>query len=162
MEKYYNSFDRLFITDDFKGEFTDINGNKHSGTITGASVYIATIGINRRTGKAEYNVNNTNEAYFENTLYDGLFKASINAEVGILIIPNVEAIAKIEKKTGLLIAGKIEEYTIDMRSSEGIIVEPHTVTEMEFVRFIKEHFDKFDNSDNYFAQSTSYCYYKVE
>ena len=95
-------------------------------------------------------------------MYNGLFKASINAEVGVLIIPKTEAIAKIEKETGLLIAGKIEEYTIDTRSSEGIIVEPHTVTEIEFVRFIKEHFDKFDNSDNYFAQSTSYCYYKVE
>ena len=162
MAKYYNDFDRVFISDAFESEFIDIHGVKHCGIISGASIMLATICVNKYTGEPKYFANNTNESA-ENSLPDRAFYATIDAELGVLIIPNVDAIRDIENKTGLTVAGKIIEYSINVRKPEcPIMIEPHFVTEAEFVRFIKEHFNEFNNVDNYHAQSTAYGYHEVD
>lgn len=164
MEKYYNSYDRCFISDDFEGEFTDIKGNICQGTIAGASVLIATIGVNMYTGEPNYSTNDTNPREdIENPMYADMFGATIDAELGVLVIPNIKAIEDFRKRTGLDIAGKIVKYTIDTRELEHpIMLTPQFVTESEFVRIIRKNFEKFNNSNNYHAQNTSYGYHRIK
>ena len=164
MEKYYNSYDRCFISDDFEGKFTDIKGNICQGTIAGASVFIATVGVNMYTGEPNYSINDTNpRGNIENPMCAGMFGATIDAELGVLVIPNIKAIEDFRTRTGLDIAGKIVEYTIDTREPEHpIMLTPQVVTESEFVRIIRENFEKFNNPDNYRAQSTSYAYHEIQ
>ncbi len=161
MEKYFNSYDAFFISEEFEGVFTDIEGNEIHGIISGASVMIAAIGVNKYTGQPEYLENKTNEIC-DGSIYNGCFDATIDAELGVLVIPNIEAIKHVEKITGLNIAGRITEYTIDIMNPKYPVIEPCKVKEIEFIRFIKEHFDKFNNSDNYYAQNTAYEYHRVE
>ncbi len=164
MEKYYNSYDRCFISDDFEGKFTDVKGNICQGAIAGASVLIATVGVNMYTGEPNYSINDTNPCEdIENPMYAGMFGATIDAELGVWVIPNIKAIEAFRKRTGLDVAGKIVEYTIDIREPERpILLTPQFVTESEFVRVIRENFEKFNNANNYHAQNTSYGYHRIE
>lgn len=164
LEKFYNSYDRTFVSDEFAGEFTDIYGNLCSGTITGASVLIAVMGVDCRTGRPEYSINDTDpyEDRIESTTYTDMFSATIDAELGALIIPNAELIADYRHTTGRCIAGKVIGYTIDLRDKEFPAMSvPQIVGEVEFVRFIKENFDRFNNPNNYRAQNIAYGYHRV-
>ncbi len=163
MEKYYNTFDKVFISDEFEGEFTDIKGEKYHGIIVGASIWIATILINKETGLPVYSVcDSKSDNDIPCDCSNNLFGATVNAELGVAIMPKTDEIRKIEEKTGLCVAGKILEYTIDVRGKDELsIYFPQFVTEAEFVRVIKENFEHFNNADNYHAQSCSYSYHKV-
>ncbi len=163
MEKYYNSFDRFFVADEFKAEFTDITGKKCSGIVFGASIFIATIGVKQDTKEPVYSINKSDKSFIEDTKYANMFYATVNADTGILLIPNVDAIMNFKSKTGLNVAGKIIDYTIDIKQATNkYIAEEQYVSESCFIQFIKEHFDKFKNSNNFSAQSTAYNYHKVE
>lgn len=164
MEKFYNSYDRTFVSDEFEWEFKDIDGNLCSGTVTGASVLIAVMGVDCRTGRPEYSINDTDpyEDRIENTTYTGMFDVTIDAELGALIIPNAELIAGYRNTTGRCIAGKVIGYTIDLRDKEFPVMSvPRIVGEAEFVRIIKENFDRFNNPNNYRAQNIAYGYHRV-
>ena len=164
LEKFYNSYDRTFVSDEFTGEFTDFYGNLCSGTITGASVLIAVMGVDCCTGRPEYSINDTDpyEDRIENTTYTGMFSATIDAELGALIIPNAELIANYRNTTGRCIAGKVIGFTIDLKDKEFPAMSvPQIVGEVEFVRIIKENFDRFNNPNNYRAQNTAYGYHRV-
>lgn len=163
MEKYYNSFDRFFVADEFEAEFTDITGKKCSGIVFGASIFIATIGVKQDTREPIYPVNKLEGKFIENSQYANMFYATVNADTGVLLIPNIKAIMRFKSKTGLDIAGKIVDYTIDIKQATNkYIAEEQYVSESCFIQFIKEHFDKFNNSNNFSAQSTAYIYHKVE
>lgn len=126
-----------------------------SGTVTGASVLIAVMGVDCRTGRPEYSINDTDpyEDRIENTTYTGMFDVTIDAELGALIIPNAELIAGYRNTTGRCIAGKVIGYTIDLRDKEFPVMSvPRIVGEAEFVRIIKENFDRFNNPNNYRAK----------
>lgn len=162
MEKYYNSFDRFFVADEFEAEFTDITGKKCSGIVAGASIFIAIVGVKQDTKEPVYSINESDKSFIEDTKYANMFYATVNADTGILLIPNVNAIMNFKSKTGLDIAGKIIDYTIDIKQANTYMMMPQNVSESYFVEFIKEHFDKFNNSNNFSAQSTAYGYHIVE
>lgn len=163
MEKYYNSYDRLFVAHpSFIGEFVDIDGNKFSGTVEGVCIYVAFLGVDKKTKQPRYFINDTGKEYIENEKYNHFFWATIDAENGVLLIPNTEAIREFEEKENLNVACKILEYSIDVVEEGNVGCTPRFVTEVEFKRFVKENFDNFDNSNNYSAQSTAFSYYKVE
>ena len=169
MEKYYNSFDRFFVADEFEAEFTDITGKKCSGIVGGASIFIATIGVKQDTREPVYSINKSDKSFIEDTKYANMFYATVNADTGILLIPNVDAIMNFKSKTGLDIAGKIVDYTIDIRQvtnkhnadAQCLCLAENSVSESCFIQFIKEHFDRFNNSNNFPAQSIAYNYHQV-
>lgn len=163
MEKFYNSYDRLFLAHpSFEGTFTDIDGNKFSGKIEGACIFLSIIAVNKETGEPKYSINDTKENLVENSLFNRFFWATIDAENGVLIIPNTRAICEFEEKENLNIACKILEYSIDVVEEGRIGCTPKFVTEAEFVRVIQEHYRNFNNIDNYHAQSTSYSYHRID
>ena len=160
MEKYYNSFDRVFLAHDpFKGELTDIDGNKLSGLIEDVSIMLAVMAVDKTTGQPKYIINNTEpQVRIECSLYNRFFHATIDAEVGVLIIPDTLNIKEFEAQNpGQTIACKVIDYMIYLENEETVFVH-----EPEFVRIIKQHFNKFNNEDNYYGQCTTYSYHKVK
>ena len=160
MKRYYNDYESYFLADEFEEKFTDIKGVQYRKTIVGAAAYTAVICVDKETGYPRYLVN-TKDQNYENPRYGALFSATLNPEVGILIIPDTKRISEIEKETGLDIAGKIIEYAIVFEDTLGV-AHTKSVTEAEFVRIIKENYDKFNISSNYHGQSTSYGYHEVQ
>lgn len=151
MEKYYNSFDRVFLAHDpFKGELTDIDGNKLSGFIEDVSIMLAVMAVDKLTGQPKYSINKTEpHVYIENTIYNQFFHATIDSEVGVLIIPDADKIKEFEEKNqGLTVSCKVVEYMIYL----GDVKDTVFVPESEFNRIIKQNFNRFNNSDNYHGQ----------
>lgn len=166
MEKYFNSFDRAFISDRFDGSFTDINGEPISGIISGASVYVAVICVNKHTGQPVYRENHTKE-HVEYSAYNDLFSATIDAELGVLISPNDYAIAeyvgsiRCDNEEEIRVAFKITDYSIEIEERPCFSVS-HMVSEETFRKIVSENFDKFNSADNYWGQSTAYGYHPVD
>jgi len=161
MEKYYNSFDRVFLAHDpFKGELTDIDGNKLSGLIEDVSIMLAAMAVDKLTGQPKYSINKTEpHVYIENNIYNQFFHATIDSEIGVLIIPDADKIKEFEEKNqGLTVACKVVEYMIYL----GDVKDTVFVPESEFNRIIKQNFNRFNNSDNYHGQCTSFSYHKVK
>lgn len=159
MEKFYNSFERLFLAQDcFEDEITDIDGYKHSGLIENVSIMLAVMAVDKNTGQPKYTINNTeSQVRIECSLYNRFFHATIDAEVGVLIIPDTLKIKVFEAQNpGQTIACKVIDYMIYLENRETVFVQ-----EPEFVRIIKQHFNKFNNEGNYYGQCTTYSYHKV-
>jgi hypothetical protein len=152
--KYFCSYDRTFISDTFKGTFTDITGKTISGDISGASVLIAVIPLKQSTGEPIYYDKETEGSYNIN-----FFDASINPNLGAVIIPNTAAFCTLPDD--ILISGRIVEYTIDIWEKP-YLTASCAVTEDTFKQFIHDNYKYFNNSNNYYAQTTSYKCFPVD
>ncbi len=169
MAKFYADYDGTFISDDFICSFKDVNGDEHNHIVNGAAVYVASFWINKQTGRPVYCTNKGSEEredWFSSPARP--FRLTIDAECGVILIPNMDAIAYyMENRPKDIddnheIGFKITGYGISYKDSpESFISEVCMVEESEFKRIIKENFDKFNNSDNYRDQGTSYGYHPI-
>jgi len=153
--KYFTADDRCFICDKFEGTFVNLDGEEIKGTISGASVLIAAL----------YTDAKTNEPIYSNQEEDSLsytyFDATIDSELGVLVIPNKKEIGDLHPESAYNIACKITGYTIEVETAP-YYLESYTVSENEFRRIVTENFDKFNNCNNYYGQNTSYASYEVK
>ena len=153
--KYFSADDRCFICDKFEGTFVNLDGEKIKGTISGASVLIA----------AFYTDARTNEPIYSNQKEDSLsytyFDATIDSELGVLVIPNKKEIGDLHPESAYNIACKITGYTIEVETAP-YYLESNPVSEAEFRRIVTDNFEKFNNCDNYYGQNTSYASYEVK
>lgn len=153
--KYFTADDRCFICDKFEGTFVNLDGEEIKGTISGASVLIA----------AFYTDAKTNEPIYSEQEQDSLsytyFDATIDSELGVLVIPNKKEIGDLQPELAYNIACKITGYTIEIETAP-YYLESNPVSEAEFRRIVTENFDKFNNCDNYYGQNTSYASYEVK
>ena len=153
--KYFTADDRCFICDKFEGTFVNLDGEEIKGTISGASVLIAAL----------YTDAKTNEPIYSNQEEDSLsytyFDATIDSELGVLVVPNKKEIGDLQPESAYNIACKITGYTIEVETAP-CYLESNPVSEAEFRRIVTENFEKFNNSNNYYGQSTSYASYEVK
>ena len=153
--KYFTADDRCFICDKFEGTFINLDGEEIKGTISGASVLIA----------AFYTDARTNEPIYSDQEQDSLsytyFDATIDSELGVLVIPNKKEIGDLHPESAYNIACKITGYTIEVETAP-YYLESNPVSEAEFRRIVTENFEKFNNSNNYYGQNTSYVFHEVK
>ena len=153
--KYFTADDRCFICDKFEGSFVNLDGEEIKGTISGASVLIA----------AFYTDAKTNEPIYSEQEQDSLsytyFDATVDSELGVLVIPNKKEIGDLQPESAYNIACKITGYTIEVETAP-YYLESNPVSEAEFRRIVTENFEKFNNCDNYYGQNTSYASYEVK
>ena len=153
--KYFTADDRCFICDKFEGTFVNLDGEEIKGTVSGASVLIAAL----------YTDAKTNEPIYSNQEEDSLsytyFDATIDSELGVLVIPNKKEIGDLQPESAYNIACKITGYTIEVETAP-YYLESNPVSEAEFRRIVTDNFEKFNNCNNYYGQNTSYASYEVK
>ncbi len=151
MSKYYNTYDRVFISnpDSIKNEVViDKTGaSTITGDITGMSVIIACIWVDEATGKPIYGDVESPKC-FDDPKDKGIV-VTYNYEVGILIIPKQTE----GQHTGQKVGYKITEYLVEMIKPDATTATI-PVSENEFVRIMRKHFHAFNNQNNYHAQNS--------
>lgn len=153
--KYFTADDRCFICDKFEGTFVNLDGEEIKGTISGASVLIAALYTDARTNEPIYSVQE------QDSLSYTYFDATIDSELGVLVIPNKKEIGDLQPESAYNIACKITGYTIEVETAP-YYLESNPVSEAEFRRIVTENFEKFNNCDNYYGQNTSYASHEVK
>ncbi len=172
-EKYFNSFDRVFLAlktengEYPKVKFRDMDGKEMDGSLSGASITVAVLWVDAVTGQPVYSVNSSdNECVESHDPGDRWFRATIDRELGVLIIPDYKEMGVLQKgkhlesQQDLRLACKIDSYSVEIWTSE-CMCDSFCVKESEFQRIVQENFDSFNNSDNYSAQNTAYLYNPV-
>lgn len=156
-KKFYCDYGQSFLSDPFIGMFKGLDGKEITAKIGGASVYITGIPINRSTGQPMYSEGEEREDH-----WGEYFGATINENLGVLVYlrDNHYPLERVLPKD-MILAGRITAYTIEIEESP-FVFRSIEVEEKEFIRIIKENFDKFNIPDNYHGQSTSYGTHVIE
>lgn len=164
-ERFYCTYDASFLCEEFKGEFIDINGKRVKGIIAGASANIASFLVDKQTGQPNYSINKSGEDEEDWASWCKPWYATIDAEVGVIVIPAEENIKDLKRSKaipkGYEIGYRVVSYTIDLME-KGCMIEPHYVTDETFRKMISDNFEKFNISDNFHGQNTSYGYYSIK
>lgn len=146
--------DRTFICDPFECEFTDVQGKKHKGNVSGASIDIAAFYVKKVTHEPVYSCRDDDRD--EDGLSTRYFTATVDPVYGAVVIPYYDNMRANELTIkGLEIACKIDGYSVDYQVSEGI-ADVICVDEKEFTRIVTENYEKFNITDNYSGQSTAF------
>lgn len=153
--KYFTADDRCFICDKFEETFVNLDGEEIKGTVSGASILIAAFFTDARTNEPIYSDQE------QDSLSYTYFDATIDSELGALVIPNKKEIGDLQPESAYNIACKITGYTIEVETAP-YYLESYPVSEAEFRRIVTENFEKFNNCDNYYGQNTSYTSHEVK